>query len=124
MDTEDYQPLLRMIDQQAGMALRTAFLYDDGEWSTLYMRDDVATGELADHIEIFIQRANEQEPIIQAEQYDKLKQTQATIELHEEGVLIHFREGPSRGVLVSLEREAARNLAEFIDQCNKILAET
>lgn len=72
-------------------------------------------------ISTLIQRLREQEPIIQ-EEYRRLGETQATVELHENGVLLHFRETETDGVAISLDHDAAQELADFVDQCQAALS--
>ncbi|RKD85909.1 hypothetical protein [Halopiger aswanensis] len=117
----EYQDLVRLIHDRAGNTFRSAFSYTADDWQALYLRDDIATKELHDVLPQLIDRARTIEPIVREEEYPKIGAAQASVELHEHGVLIHFRESKDEGVAVSLEREAARELATFIDSCTELL---
>lgn len=117
----EYQELVRLIHERAGDTFRSAFSYTADDWQALYLRDDIATKELHDVIPQLINRTRTIEPIVREEEYPKLGAAQASVELHQRGVLVHFRVSEDEGVAVSLEREAARELAEFIDDCTELL---
>jgi hypothetical protein len=86
----------------------------------LYIRDDVATDELRGAFETLADRARDYEPIAGEAVYSGLGQTQATVELHADAVLLHFRESDG-GVVVSLDRNIAQGLGQFVNRCNGVL---
>ena len=55
------------------------------------------------------------------EEYPRLGAVQATTEIHERGILMHFVEGASRGTAVTLDRTAGQNLTDFVEECNGLL---
>lgn len=123
MEKDECRDFAQVVHHHAGDTFRSVFRYTDDDWTALYVRDDVATDDLQSVISTLIQRLREQEPVIQ-EEYGRLGETRATVELHEDGVLLHFRETETDGVAVSLDREAAQELSTFIDQCQAALPDS
>jgi len=68
-----------------------------------------------------VKRARQNEPLLRAEDYPPLGKVHVTSEVHEDGVILHFPEGPEVGTIVSLDRDAARQLAGFVAQAMAIL---
>ncbi|WP_123534547.1 hypothetical protein [Halosimplex salinum] len=121
MPENRYQPLLQLVHNRAGDSFRGSVRYDADEWSVLYLRDDVATERLRDSMPSIVERAREAEPIVPQSTYDTLGETQATVELHDHAALLHFRETPTSGVIVSLDRDVAQGLGQFVNGCNAVL---
>ncbi|MFC7142614.1 hypothetical protein ACFQMA_22620 [Halosimplex aquaticum] len=123
MPANRYQPLLQLVHSRAGDAFRGAIRYYADDWSVLYLRDDVATERLRDSLDTIVGRARAAESIVPDEAYDRLGETQAAVELHDRAVLLHFREAPTEGILVSLDRDVAQALGQFVNSCNAVLDE-
>ena len=123
MPAERYQPLLQLVHTRAGDSFRGAVRYDADDWSVLYIRDELATGQLRDSMATIIDRARNSEPVIPEDQYDQIGETQAVVELYDHAVLLHFREGASRGLIASLDRDIAQGLGQFVNSCNSVLDE-
>lgn len=121
MPPDRYQPLLQLIHGRAGDSFRAAIWYDADEWVVLYVRDDVATEQLRDSIPKVADRVRAAEPLIPEEMYDRLGDTQAVVELHDTAVLLHFRETQTQGIMVSLDRDVAQGLGQFVNSCNTVL---
>ncbi|WP_135362825.1 hypothetical protein [Halosimplex halophilum] len=121
MPNERYQPLLKLVHSRAGDAFRGAVRYDAEGWEALYLRDDVATGDLKQALGAITDRARADESIVPADQYDRLGGTQATVELHDHAAVLHFREGAEAGIIVSLDRDVAQGLGQFVNSCNAVL---
>lgn len=117
----EYQDLLRLVQSRAGDSFRSAFCYDTDDWEALYLRGDVATEELRDSISVLFEQVRAHEPILRGSEYDRLGETRATVELYDDGVLLHFQKSETEGVVVTLDYEAARSLAGFVEQCNRVL---
>jgi len=118
---EQYHRLVTVIDRHAGATFRAAFCYDETDWQTLYVREDVATEQLQSVVPALHEQVLEQDPLVPAEVYGGLGATQATVELHDDAVVVHFRESDTTGVVVTLDVEAARDLTEFISECTDVL---
>jgi len=123
MAADRYQPLLQLVHNRAGDSFRGAVRYDADDWSVLYIRDELATDQLRSSMSAIIDRARATEPIVPEDQYDQMGETQAVVELHDRAVLLHFRETPSEGLVVSLDHDVAQGLGQFVDSCNSVLEE-
>ncbi|WP_436928805.1 hypothetical protein [Halosimplex halobium] len=121
MPNERYQPLLQLVHNRAGDAFRGAVRYDAEGWEALYLRDDVATGDLKQALGPITDRARAEESIVPPEQYDRLGEAQATVELYDHAAVLHFREGAEVGIIVSLDRDVAQGLGQFVNGCNAVL---
>lgn len=118
---EQYQRLVRLVKEQASGNFRSAFHYDQDDWTALYVREDLATPDLQQVVPALAQRAREAEPLVRERDYQGLGPQRASISLHSEAVLVHFREGEDAGVVVTLDTDVARNLADFVARCEAIL---
>ena len=123
MPADRYQPLLQLVHSRAGDSFRGAVRYDADDWSVLYIRDELATDKLRNSMATIVERARNSEPVVPEDQYEQMGATQALVELHDSAVLLHFREGPSRGLIASLDRDVAQGLGQFINSCNSVLEE-
>lgn len=121
MPDERYQPLLQLIHNRAGDAFRGAIRYDADGWDALYIRDDVATGDLKQALSAITDRARADQPIVPTDQYDRLGQHQATVELYDSAAVLHFRETSTSGIVVSLDRDVAQGLGQFVNSCAAVL---
>ena len=121
MPADRYQPLLQLVHNRAGDSFRGAVRYDADDWSVLYIRDELATDKLRNSMAAIVERARNSEPVVPEDQYEQLGATQALVELHDSAVLLHFREGPSRGLIASLDRDVAQGLGQFVNSCNAVL---
>jgi len=121
MPADRYQPLLQLVHSRAGDSFRGAVRYDADDWSVLYIRDELATDQLRDSMATIVERARNSEPVVPEDQYEQMGATQALVELYDRAVLLHFREGPSRGLLASLDRDVAQGLGQFVNSCNSVL---
>lgn len=97
------------------------FSYEEDDWSALYIRNDVATERLRDTVADIIERTREARALVREEDYEELGEKTATTEVHESGVILHFPQGDQRGIIISLDREAARRLTAFVSQCATII---
>lgn len=121
MIDERHRQLHRFIQERANMSYRSAFYYERDDWDALYIREDVATERLHDELPDVVKRARQNQPLLRKEDYPPLGEVRATTEVHEDGVVLHFPEGPESGTLVSLDCDVARRLAGFITQAMEIL---
>ncbi|MXR50736.1 hypothetical protein GRX03_03835 [Halovenus sp. WSH3] len=118
---ERYENVLRFLRARGGDSLRTAFSYTDDEWTALYVREDVDTPELRRWLATYIENVREHDPVMPTDEYERLGETKATVEVHSEGVLIHFWLADSEGFVISMGSDVAQNLTEFVEQCQRRL---
>jgi len=121
MIQERHRELHQFILDRAGDAYRTGFHYREDGWKTMYIREDLATEQLENEMPDVIEQVRDRRALLSEETYPPLGEPQATTEVHDEGVIIHFPEGSAEGTIISLDREAARRLTGFVVQCQTIL---
>jgi len=121
MPPNRYQPLVQLVHNRAGDAFRGAIRYDADGWEALYLRDDVATEALKSALSAIADRARADESIVPEAQYDRLGENQATVELYDHAAILHFRESVDSGIVVSLDRDVAQGLGQFVNSCNAVL---
>lgn len=112
-----YGELMEFLEVRVGDSLRTVFSYEFDDWSTLYIRDDVATGELRERVGRLVKRMREHESMADDRLYRGLGETQAMVELHSEGILINIKQSERSGVALSFDRDAVSDIPSFIDGC-------
>lgn len=113
--------LVRLIEEQAEEHFRAAFRYDETDWQALYVRPELATGDLESVVPTLADRVRGEEPIVREEDYPMLGAQRASISLHDEAVLVHIREGPESGVVLTLDTEVAPDLSAFVARCERVL---
>jgi hypothetical protein len=86
MDESRYVGTVRFLRQRASDSLRTAVAYTDDDWTTLNLREDVRTDELEAWLGTYVDHFREGDAFVPAEEYARLGEREATIELHEDGV--------------------------------------
>jgi|GEM_PF-893110 len=121
MPPNRYQPLVQLVHNRAGDAFRGAIRYDADGWEALYLRDDVATEALKSALSAIADRARADESTVPEAQYDRLGENQATVELYDHAAVLHFRESADSGIVVSLDRDVAQGLGQFVNSCNAVL---
>jgi len=119
--SDRHRRLVELVRKQAGEHFRSAFRYDADSWDALYVRPDLATAGLEAIVPSLADRARAEEPLIRQSDYPGLGAQRASVSLHEEAVLIHFYEGSSSGVVLTLDTAVAPNLSEFVARCERVL---
>lgn len=122
--TDRYANFVRFLHTRAGDAVRTAFRYSNTDWEALYLRGDVETAELRESVTSIMERLRADQPIVAHDEYQQIGEPQASVQIYEEGVLVHIWESDTHGVAISLDVEVAKNLSEFVDQCAEALNDT
>lgn len=120
MSEPSYREFLELVRARAGDSFRAAGSYTATDWEVLYVREDVATDRLRDALPELMRRARESEPIIGRDVYEGIGETQATVELHEGAAIIHFPISETAGVVISLDRDVAQGLGEFVTRCTDV----
>jgi hypothetical protein len=123
MATEDDDDLVGFLDDVAGRHLRGIVRYHADDYRFLFDRADAGwgPGEQAD-LEAFVDQFRHAE-LTETERTEALNvgNHHATVRLYDEAVVLHFPQGEDVGTLVSLDPEAATDLAEFVSACLKYL---
>ncbi|MCD2205072.1 DUF7522 family protein [Halobacterium sp. KA-6] len=119
MPTHSYQHLVEFVQQQGGEYFRTAVSFTADDWEIIYRRDDLPRERAEERSADIVDEARRRTPL--RKQESPFGAFHASIELYENGVFAVLRDGHSSGVVISLERAAARDLASFIHRCERIL---
>ena len=107
-----YRRLLETVRDRTGGALRGAAAYGTDDGRLLYCRDDDARDALCCAAGC---------PGRGADDDSRGDQRRAIVELYDDSVVIHIREGPESGVVLSLDPGVARQLGGFVDECTAAL---
>lgn len=119
MPERSYQDLVEFVQRQGGEYFRTAVSFTEDDWEIIYRRDDLPRERAEERTADIVDEARRRTPLRKPE--SPFGSFHASIELYEDGVFAVLREDRSSGVVISLERAAARNLATFIHRCESIL---
>ncbi|WP_224271045.1 hypothetical protein [Haloprofundus salinisoli] len=108
--------LLNYLQSRSGSYLRGAVQYDDGENDVLYLRGDVREERMLSEIDRMLARLKP-ESLAAEERSFPLGELYVTVRRFETAIIMHFPRGKQRGIVVSLEPDAARNLNQFTTEC-------
>lgn len=108
--------------EKGGSSLRVAFHYENGEYETLYARDDVVKQYSAAELERYFRSVSEGEGL-ESEQTDSLEvgSHHATLRMYDEALVFHFPQGDSVGTVISFDPEVGRECAMFVVRCLDVL---
>jgi len=115
------QRLHQFVHERAGDGYRALVRYDADEWEVLYVREDLSSETIEAAIPQIAEQLRERHALVREEESPMLGGVNATLEVHDDGVLLHLPEGSASGVVVSLDQRVARHLVEFIVQCTSVL---
>lgn len=114
-----------LCQETAGPLLRGVFHYDDGEYETVYIREDVADAYTDEELrEYFSQMAFERAREHEQEEKLHVGSHHATLRLYDEALILLFPQGTGVGTLISFEPEGCRDMAAFIVSCLATLHQT
>lgn len=116
-----HRQLHEFVEQQAGDAYRAAFHYDEDGIERIHVRDDLPRDRLEEVVPDVYDRVQRTRALLRKEDYPPLGPARATTEVHDDGVVLHFPESEKEGVIVSLDRDVARQLTGFVVRCTSIL---
>lgn len=121
MGENRYHQLVKHAYRKAGDQLRVVGGYDVGNWRTLYRRKDLQDGDFEQRVEEVHDHARKRQELTGQASREAFGSHECGLEVHEDAVLIFLREDGDRGVVISLEKEAARDLAQFVVECRETL---
>ncbi|QDX39921.1 hypothetical protein [Salarchaeum sp. JOR-1] len=119
MASDRHARLVRFVTAEAGEYFRTGVRYTSFGWEVLYRRDDLPDQRLKERNQAIVDRVRDYEPL--REEGSPFGDARASIELYEDGVLIHLREAEQSGVVLAFEVDIAQNLAGFVVKCRQTL---
>lgn len=108
--------LLDLLERRADRLHRGTARYDGDSTDVLYLRDDLKETRMRSEIDRMVNRVrSESSP--KEERTFPFGDLHATVRAFDEVTILHFPTGIDKGVLVSLESDAAEDLNTFIGQC-------
>ena len=105
------------LERRAGDSLRSVIRYSDSEFSIAYLREDISKPNFLQRMEEVLLNitgggSNRNQALT-----TEFGPLEASVHVREKGVILHFPVEQEKGVFVSLEPGAARQLSTFIREC-------
>lgn len=113
--------LLDYLREEAGSALRVVIWYTADDFGGLYVRDDLDREAVVDRARYLSERLTIGPDPLDGSPMESLGEERAMVQVREEAVIIRFPVTADRGLVVSLDVEAARDLHEFVTECTSRL---
>ena len=108
--------LAEYVQQRTGDYFRGVVKYDEHTFDVVYLRDDVREERLRNQIDRMLDRL-QPEATAAEEQAFPFGDLHVTVRRFDEAIIMHFPTGNKRGVVVSFEPEATRDLNRFTTEC-------
>lgn len=100
-----------------GSHLRAAAFYDENDFSLLYIKDELEELYTEDELEKIAEYMRREVRRSHAERVFKMGEFRCTLWGYEDGIVLHFPQGGSKGTILTLEAEAATRFNEFVREC-------
>ena len=110
------EPLVEYLQDRVSEFLRGVVRYDAQSTDTLYLRDDMRDVRLQSQIDRMLDRLRPESHTAEERAFP-FGDLHVTVRRFEDAIIMHFPRGSNRGVVVSLEPEAASNLNTFTTEC-------
>ena len=108
--------LFTYLEEQAGENLRGVVQYSKDSTDVPYLRDDVREVRLQSQVDRMLRRIRP-ESSSKEEMAFPFGDLHATLRIFDEAIILHFPLGADRGLVISLEPEAAAQLNSFVNGC-------
>lgn len=115
MPPERAEGFTEYLNREAGEYLRGVVSYGD-DYEVLFVRDDVRRANLKSQVDGMIEYLR-RESRAREERVFPFERLNGTVRSFEEVVVMHFPLTQSRGIVVTLDSNAARQLNGFMAQC-------
>ncbi|SEO99447.1 hypothetical protein SAMN04487948_1105 [Halogranum amylolyticum] len=112
------QKLVEYASHRAGDYLRVVATYSESSYSIEYVRDDIRKKHAESFIRLVVQDLCEQ-----SKDTERMRRTfgsqYATVHAYRSNCIVHVRssQDSDAGLIISLDKGAAKNLLEFIEGC-------
>lgn len=110
--------LLDHVERRAGDYFRGLATYEDHDVTLRASRPDLDSEEMRDRAMELRLAVRPQESF---KSTDTLGKARAIVQIRDHAVILHFPIDDTRGYLIGLEPEAARDLNEFIEECRTLI---
>lgn len=108
--------LVTYLQDQAGDYLRGVVRYHRNTNDLLYMREDIREQRLQSQIDRMLERLQPESHTAEERAFP-FGDLHVTVRRFEEVIIMHFPTGSNRGIVVSLEPAATRDLNTFTTEC-------
>lgn len=113
---------VEFLHEQAGDSLRAVRVYSPERHRPLYVREDVAARRTDEHRSRIVERAQEELSGKAAGEWAFMEDgLQAVVRVFGDAVVVNLPLSADRGVLVSLDADAAAHLHGFVADCREWL---
>lgn len=116
MAWEDGTELTSYLKDTAGDYLRGVVSYNGNEYDIQFIRDDLRERRLKSEVDKMIDRLREESRSREHRAFP-FGNLNGTVRSFEEAMVIHFPSTQSRGTVVTLDPEIARQLNTFVGSC-------
>lgn len=108
--------LVRFLKHEAGEYLRGVVRHHRGSMDMLYLRSDIREYRLQSQVDRMLTRIQPESHTAEEKAFP-FGDLHATVRLFDDATIIHLPTGSRRGIVVSLDPGAARDLASFASRC-------
>lgn len=116
MTGRDNTELTPYLKKTAGEYLRGVVWYQDDEYDIQYIRDDLRTQRFKAEVDKMITRLRRESRLGERRAFP-FGEVNAIVRSFDEAMVMHFPHTQSRGTVVTLDPEVARQLNTFIGSC-------
>lgn len=111
--------LVAFLQRRTGGTLRAVVLYDAGSRRPLYVRSDADVFRDAEAMEAVLGRFREENAHHREGEWESLPgDLRASVRVFSHAVIVNLPLPDGRGVVISLDLEAASSLGEFVADCH------
>lgn len=107
--------------EEAGSALRVVSWYAADDFGGLYVRDDLDREAVVERTRYLAQRLTGRPDAARGSPLENLGEERAMVQVREEAVILRFPVAADRGLVVTLDVDAARDLHRFVMACSERL---
>lgn len=107
--------------EEAGSALRVVSWYAADDFGGLYVRDDLDREAVVERTRFLAERLMGRPPNARGSPMEELGQERAMVQVREQAVILRFPVEADRGLVVTLDVDAARDLHRFVTTCSERL---
>lgn len=109
--------------EEAGSSLRVVSWYAADEFGGLYVRDDLDREAVVERTRFLAERLTGQPDDTSDTPLEALGEERAMVQVRGEAVILRFPVEVDRGLVVTLDADAARDLHRFVSTCSERLAD-
>lgn len=121
MAREAAREVTEFVRGEVGSGVRTVAILGDGGWETTYLRQELQAADSEESYSKVVDFYDLDEPLSSPGIDEPVGERRAIVHLHENAFVIQLPFSETETVLVSLSRDAGRNLLGFIEHCRELV---